>query len=97
MIQNTYGRAEADMFAFVMAVIKKTLAGAEEDEVADFKQALARRKESNAQEVSPPAGTEILKNRLPKLIRPHCDCIVERQRLQEVRITRVPWIPDRAR
>jgi hypothetical protein len=40
------------VFAFVMAVIKKTLAGAEEDEVADFKQALARRKESNAQEVS---------------------------------------------
>lgn len=33
-------------------VIKKTLAGAEEDEVADFKQALARRKASNANEVS---------------------------------------------
>jgi hypothetical protein len=45
-----------------MAVIKKTLAGAEEDEVADFKQALARRKESNAQEVSPPAGIEIVKH-----------------------------------
>jgi hypothetical protein len=47
-----------------MAVIKKTLAGAEEDEVADFKQALARRKESNAQEVSPPSSTAIVKNRL---------------------------------